>query len=468
MAASVGMQKRTLLDVYYGSFTAPTPDQQAILHQIAAMDENIAPTSLEGLLAQQLFELDIVDVNLPFLVPACDTEGQPWTWDLLGAASFVFFCGEVKCGDVLMAKKIGSHTLLSDKANLGPVVGWALDHPPHRFLVPRLGAGTASPVEKEILAFQKKAREESLGCGVVGGSAGRKGFYSVLDLTGGEHRVSAKAVGVERMALLNGLAREMEPERFKEFLFDLVFEANAFEAKCLEYRDKVMSPTDPNRSLALIPYVTNREVWTNNDRFRAALLGLWSRSSWRTISLLHFRRPGAPAWGREATFEGRLALVDALEAYEMFCRALKGPVFEASMKPIIDLIKRTDNPMRIYDDVYIQYQLEGLLSAYYNEVCKHEGRRSKRFPLQDLVTPADCVAFLGLLVAEFIAAALAPGTHPGEWECSPHHITYGSESLFTVIEKPSDDVPVTHSKSGLCMWYQTSTSAGLRGFITFR
>ena len=79
----------------------------------------------------------------------------------------------------------------------------------------------------------------------------------------------------------------------------------------------------------------------------------------------------------------------------MFCRALKGSVFRDCMKPIIDFIKRDDQPLNIYDDIYLQYQVEGV---YYNEVCKHEGRQSKQFPLQDLVTPRDCVAFLGLLV----------------------------------------------------------------------
>ena len=82
----------------------------------------------------------------------------------------------------------------------------------------------------------------------------------------------------------------------------------------------------------------------------------------------------------------------------MFCRALKGSVFRDCMKPIIDFIKRDDQPLNIYDDIYLQYQVEGVLCAYYNEVCKHEGRQSKQFPLQDLVTPGDCVAFLGLLV----------------------------------------------------------------------
>ena len=157
--------------------------------------------------------------------------------------------------------------------------------------------------------------------------------------------------------------------------------------------------------------------------------------------------------GRGATFQGRLGLVDYLEAYEMFCRALKGNVCKGCMKPITDLINREDNPMKICDDVYIQYQLEGLLCSYYSEVCKHEGRRSKQFPLQDLVTPADCAAFFGLLVAEFVTAALTPGSHPGAWEVSPHHITYGPESLFTAIEKPSGDVPGQHGKSGLCLWY---------------
>ena len=65
----------------------------------------------------------------------------------------------------------------------------------------------------------------------------------------------------------------------------------------------------------------------------------------------------------------------------------------------------------------------------------------------------DCVAFLGLLVDEFVSAALAPDAHPGVWEVSPHHITYGSETLFMVIKKPSEEVSGPHGKSGLCVWY---------------
>ena len=403
--------------------------------------------------AQQLFEFvpaDDMEAKFTFLVPASEPDVLPWTWNTLGAAAFVFFVIEVRCGEVLLAKRIGSHALPADAANFGSVEGWSLDHPPDRFLVARMGDPDFTPVEKEIAGFLKK---ESSGSVTANGPTSRQGFYTVLDLAGKEHRVSSKASGVERMAIVNGPARELDPARFKEFLFDLVFEPVAFKAKCMEYRDKTMALTDPNSSLALIPYITNRDVWKHNDRFRAAFLGNWSRTDWTTISILDFRRPGAAAWSQKATFDGRLALIDALEGYEMFCRALKGEVFLDCMKPIIDLIKRIDNPLRIYDDVYIQYQVEGLLCAYYSEVCKHEGQRSKQFPLQALVTPADCVALLGLLVNDFVAEALAPGAPPGGWEVSPHHITYGPESLFTAIVKPSNEVPVQHGKSGLCMWY---------------
>ena len=220
-----------------------------------------------------------------------------------------------------MVKKIGSHNPLTDVACLGSVKGWSLDNPPDRFLVARMGAAGFTPIEKEIAAFLKKGRAE-VSSGGVSGPTGRQGFYTVLDLTGKEHRVSSKSGGVERMAVVNGLARELDPARFKEFIFDLVFEPVAFKANCVEYRDKPMAPNEPNCSLTLIPYLSNREVWKNNERLRAAYLGKWSRTNWTIISLRDFRRPGAVAWGRTATFDGRLALVDALETYEMFCRAL--------------------------------------------------------------------------------------------------------------------------------------------------
>jgi hypothetical protein len=452
MAAPGGNLKRNLVDLYFGQFTVPTPDQQLRLENLSAMDDHAVATSPAGFLAEQFFEFMNAEHMAPsftFLVPASEPDQLPWTWDTLGEAAFVFFVVEIKCGEVLMARKIGSHNLPADTASLGSVEGWSLNYPPDRFLVARMGEPDYTPVEKEIAAFLRKGSSG----GGTSALTSRQGFYTVLDLTGKEHRVSSKASGVERMAIVNGLARELDPARFKEFLVDLVFEPVAFKAKCLEYRDKTMAPTDPNSSLALIPYVTNREVWKHNDRFRAAFLGQWSRTNWTTISVRDFRRPGTAVWGRQSTFDGRLALIDALDGYEMFCRALKGEVFKDCMKPIIVLIKRIDQPMRIYDDIYIQYQIEGLLCAYYSEVCKHEGQRSKRFPFQALVTPADCVAFFGLLVDDFVTAALAPGTHPGGWEVSPHHITYGPETLFTAIEKSSEEVSAPHGKSGLCMWY---------------
>ena len=49
MAAPVGILKRNLLDLYYGKFTAPTPDQQLRLENLAAMDDNGMPTSPEDM-----------------------------------------------------------------------------------------------------------------------------------------------------------------------------------------------------------------------------------------------------------------------------------------------------------------------------------------------------------------------------------------------------------------------------------
>ena len=138
MAAPVGILKRNLLDLYYGKFTAPTPDQQLRLENLAAMDDNGMPTSPEGFFAQQRFEFvpaDDMEAKFTFLVPASEPDVLPWTWNTLGAAAFVFFVIEVRCGEVLLAKKIGSHALPADAANFGSVEGWSLDHPPDRFLV---------------------------------------------------------------------------------------------------------------------------------------------------------------------------------------------------------------------------------------------------------------------------------------------------------------------------------------------
>ena len=128
-----------------------------------------------------------------------------------------------------------------------------MDNPPDRFLVASMGAGCFTPVEKEIATFLRKGRAEVSDSGGSSGPTGRQGFYTVLDLTGKEHRVSSKSGGVKPMAMVNCLARELDPARLKEFIFDLVFEPVAFKAKCLEYRDKPMATTDPNCSLTLIP-----------------------------------------------------------------------------------------------------------------------------------------------------------------------------------------------------------------------
>ena len=210
MAVPVGILKRNLLEMYYGHFTGPTPEQLMRLENLAEMDDQDVPTSPEGYVAQQFFEFERAEAMEPgftFLVPAAEPDVLPWTWDTLGTAAFVFFVVEIKCGDVLMVKKIGSHNLLTDMASLGSVEGWSLDNPPDRFLVARMGAAGYTPIEKEIAAFLKKGRAEVSGGGGASGSTGREGFYTVLDLTGKEHRVSSKSGGVERMAVVNGLAR---------------------------------------------------------------------------------------------------------------------------------------------------------------------------------------------------------------------------------------------------------------------
>ena len=445
-------QKRSLLDMYYGSFTSPSADHINLMSKVALMDTAIDPVTPEGHVAKQLLEVverDEITVNIPFLVPCHGPETGQWTWDLLGSASYVFFLVTLQFGDTLFAQKIGAHELISDETKLGAIEGWTLDDGPERFLVPRLGPpGSMSRLEQEIAQFIKQSKTDSTSGG--GETTGHKGYYHVLDLTGGKHQVSAKAVGVERMALVAGLAREMEPSRFKEFCFDLIFDVAVFKAKCLEYRDRAMSLTDPNRSLALVRYVTNREVWINDSKFRAGVLGLFTRGNWTQISLLDFRRPGTKAWTREATVEGRLEIIEALMTWERFSQALKGEAFAGCMQPISSLLHQADDPLRQYHDIYIQYQLEGLLCSYYGEVCKHQGRKSKRNPFQPLVNQGDCVTLLRTLVQDFVDAALAPGTTPGAWETAPHHLTYSSDSLFTSIKKLNDD---KHGSHGLCPWY---------------
>ena len=110
-------------------------------------------TSPAGYVAQQLFEFvraEDMEPSFTFLVPAAEPDVLPWSWDTLGAATFVFFVVEIKCGDVLMVKQVGSHSLLADMASLGSVEGWSLDNPPDRFLVASIGAGGFIPIEKEI------------------------------------------------------------------------------------------------------------------------------------------------------------------------------------------------------------------------------------------------------------------------------------------------------------------------------
>jgi hypothetical protein len=444
--------KRSLLDLYYGNFTSPSADHVVLLEALGAMDTTIIPLTPEGHIAQQLLEvIDAKDmgVNIPFLVPNKGPDAGQWNWDSLGSASYVFFLVVLQFGNTMLAQKIGSHDLPSDETKLGAVEGWTISVSPAKYLVPRVGnSGAMTKLEQEIAQFIKQSKSESVGGN--GEASGGKGYYHVLDLTGGKHQVSAKAVGVERMAMVAGLAREMEPARFKEFCFDLIFDVTVFKAKCLEYRDVAMSPQDPNRSLALVRYVTDREVWLNAHKFRAGVLGMFTRGSWMPISLLDFRKPQTRVWGKEATVVGRMDLMEALMTWERFTQALKGEAFAGCMQPINALLHRADDPLRVYHDIYIQYQLEGLLCAYYGEVCKLQGRKSKRYPSQALVTQADCVAFLQLLVADFVTAALNPGTAVGTWEVAPHHLTYSSDSLFSSIQQPQKD---THGAHGVCPWY---------------
>ena len=55
MAATVGILKQNLLELYNDQFTDPTPDQLLRLVNLADMDDNVVPTSPGGFVAQQLF-----------------------------------------------------------------------------------------------------------------------------------------------------------------------------------------------------------------------------------------------------------------------------------------------------------------------------------------------------------------------------------------------------------------------------
>ena len=87
MAAPGGILKRDLLNLYFGQFTVPTPDQQLMLENLAPMDDHAVPTENAGYFAEQLFEFITADNMVPgftFLVPASEPDVLPWTWDTLG------------------------------------------------------------------------------------------------------------------------------------------------------------------------------------------------------------------------------------------------------------------------------------------------------------------------------------------------------------------------------------------------
>lgn len=466
--------KRTLLDLYNVAYSRPTLAQEAVINEVAIMDSSVEPLSQEGFFAQQLFELvtnQEIGVGVPFVIPAYSVIGVPFTWDTLGSSQFVFFMMELDCGGVYKARKIGMHDLTADEAGFGTVDGLSFEALPDQFLVARIGMRGLTSLEKEIDDFLRQGRNAGSSrstkqAGAFDDTTGKSGFYVVFDLNDNKHRTSSKTAGIERMALNAGLIREIVRPRFEEFCPDLLFEATAYKTKCLELRATVMSPDDPNRSIAHMQLVMSRTAYTNNDKFAAAMRGQFNRSDWGVISLLDFRRPNVAPWGREATFQGRMELMDAADAFMSFQRVFKGEAFADGMRLFRELALNTTDPLKNFHDVFIQFELEGVLCAYFREVTKLKGDFSKKYPTQPLVTQADCAALFQLYLADFVSAAMSlPGT-PGGWEGAPHPIFYGPESFFLMVQNvpghKNGSLPGTSltpsraascHKHGLCMWY---------------
>ena len=480
------MKKRTQFDVFEASCADPSQDQLDLFMKMESIDfdtfKGASPTRNEELahsfiapVTEQAWKVGLV-VWVPVAVPMT---GEAWDLDYLGGSCLAAFKIEMyfaAAGGSLYLQHIGTQDG-GDLADSGGAERFKLAPPPRILLVARPLSMLYYEAEAflrcsgdRIIAGPGRLRLPVPAGGSVGDDSKQSSMYTVFDLNGRKHQVSVKSDAYDRMVQVRGLIREMVPERFLEFCGDLKFDAEDYYSRCQQLRDTDMPATDPNSSIRQMRDLQELRVCVDMAKFTAAVLGKWIRNDWGPISLLDFRRPGAPAFEANLDYPGKRSLREAVKHWGLFQRAFKGEAFADCTRPIASLFVGTVDYLARYHSLFLQAQLEVMIGCYYEEVGARQGDTSKKFPQQAICNQADCVALLALFVGDFVQTARkATGEH-GAWEAAPHVVFYSQGSWFAGVKNKltlttngtglhaatvPDVVKGTRTchKHGLCPWH---------------
>ena len=350
--------------------------------------------------------------------------------------------------------------------------GIRLDDLPQKFIVPRPGSsGVPTGVEKVVTKILIAAKQTTLGMSGGSSSSGASSDNApvvkklagcvVVDWVGNIRPMRSKEGAEKKMERLAGPMRELREDRLNLMCPNFNFDVERVWAECARHKGRVMASIDPMQSLSRLYEVLHLPVCTDIKKFEAWFLGTWQHRDF-TFNLTHFLPGGNTGWHSDFDYEGRRNLLMACEGWVNFQRIFKGEAFVE----LYELFDDPSQPLSVYHTSYTYNQIETMVRSYFYEICTTQGTVSKVYcPGEPIVTQADCVALLKLLVKNLVQEV-----REDKWEREPHSRFYSTTyteirhwPLFGTTSGPASGAvpavrplptPLPHChKHGLCFWY---------------
>jgi hypothetical protein len=161
----------------------------------------------------------------------------------------------------------------------------------------------------------------------------------------------------------------------------------------------------------------------NESLLEAFLKGRWDPFVWTNVSLGYFTPVNTNfLWLDQPSIQARFQLAEALGNLALMLSVHFNPQFSRVFEELTDLLQSVQSDLRNYDDIYLKFYIELMVSNFFYDVMKMP--HSRKFRDLPLCSPEACVALLKCYVHQ----------SPGELkERSPHTLWKGPEGLTRMI-----------------------------------
>jgi hypothetical protein len=231
---------------------------------------------------------------------------------------------------------------------------------------------------------------------------------------------------------VGGILRLLDEERAVEFLDDLQVDEEEWLRKAREYSMETLTMDSPFQSFANLPALVGVPAHESSERRKAVLLGQCYVNDWTQVTLLDFLpsnlHPGE--WGRSPSVEGRRALCNMLEYWELYFTIYFHSSFEGSLRALLTTFRTAVYLTK--DDMYVRAQLEKLFASFVSDIFRR--KVSAQFPEQSMEGGVECANLLKKYVAQYVDR-LNGGVPNKEWTDSPHFVWYIEGQGYSLIKR---------------------------------